>query len=347
VIFSKQVPLSSLITLCHTLRHNLAAGLTLREVFRQQAKKGPLPVRPIATRISADLEKGGDLETALKKEKAYFPTLFVAMATIGEESGALPDVFAELEKYYSLQQKLRRQFISQISWPVIQFCLAIAVLTLLILILGWIAEMHPGSKPFDPLGLGLLGPSGAIKFLAFVFLFLALLAGIYWGGRHLLKQKGAIDDWLLRIPVIGPCIRAFALTRFCVGLRLTLETGMPITRALDLSLQATDNDAFVSRSEKVRAGLRAGDELAPTLARTRLFPEEFENILSNAEEGGRLTEVLEHQTKYYEEESSRRLTILTQVASWGVWLAVAIVIIIAIFRIFLTYLGVLEEYSRF
>src|SRR5262245_65592943 len=151
-------------------------------------------------------------------------------------------------------------------------------------------------KPYDPLGWGLYGESGALIFLSIVFLFFFLIAGSYYFAKHMLRQKGGVDEFLLRIPVIGPTLRAFALTRFCVGLRLTMETGMPITRAVDLSLRATDNDAFVSRSAMVRERLRAGDELAPSLARTRLFPEEVENILATAEEAGRLTEVLEHQT---------------------------------------------------
>ena len=342
MVFSKRLPLSSLITLCHSLRHYLSAGLTLREVFRQQAKKGPLAVRPVAERISQELNKGEDLESALRSEQRAFPPLFLALASVGEESGALPEVFTELEKYYDLQQKLRRQFLGQIAWPVFQLCGAIVVITLLILVMGFIAEMNPTNKPFDPLGLGLLGPSGAITFLTIVFLILAALAAVYFGGKHLLRQKGAVDGFLLRLPVLGPTLRALALTRFCLGLRLTLETGMPITKALELSLRATDNDAFVAQTQLVRDSLRGGDELAESLAKTRLFPEDFQNILATAEESGRLTEVLENQTQYYQEESSRRLTILTHLAGWCVWLAVAILIIIAIFRIALTYIGLLD-----
>jgi type IV pilus assembly protein PilC len=342
-VFSKRLPLSSLITLCHSLRHYLSAGLTLREVFRQQAKRGPGPVRPVAERISQDLEKGEDLESALKSEQHAFPPLFLALASVGEESGSLPEVFTELEKYYDLQQKLRRQFLGQIAWPVFQLCAAIVVITLLILVMGLIADKRPGGKPFDPLGLGLLGPSGAIIFVTVVLLIFLLLAFVYYGGKHLLRQKGLVDNFLLRLPVLGPTLRALALTRFCLGLRLTLETGMPIARALELSLRATDNDAFAAKTQEVRDSLRAGDEVAEALAKTRLFPEEFQNVIATAEESGRLTEVLEHQTKYYQEESSRRLTVLTHVAGWCVWLAVAVLIIIAIFRIFFTVIGLPDQ----
>lgn len=341
MLFSKRLPLTDLINVCHTLRHNLAAGLTLRRVFQQQADRGPTLVRPIARRISEKLEHGESLEVALKPEEPYFPPLFLSMAIIGEESGALPEVFTELEKYYVLQQKLRRQFMSQIAWPVLQLSMAIAVLTLMIFVLGFLPPLENG-KPYDPLGLGLFGPEGAIKFLAGVFLIFALIAGIYYGGRHLLRQKGAMDEFLLRLPVLGPTIQAFALTRFCVGLRLTLDTGMPITRAMDLSLRATDNDAFVAKSEPIRDALSEGEEVAQSLKKSRLFPVDFENILANAEESGRMTQVLDHQTKYYEEESSRRLTILTKVAGWGIWLIVAIILIVVIIRMYMSYLGLLD-----
>jgi type II secretory pathway component PulF len=339
VLFSKRLPLSSLITFCHTLRHNLSAGLSLQRVFRQQSERGPQLIRPIAARVRAKIDKGDDLESALQAEEAYFPPLFLSMAVIGEESGSLPEVFTELEKYYMLQQKLKRQFLSQISWPVFQLLIAIAVIAFTILILGLLAP-NP-QDAFDMTGFG-TGPVAAVRFLAIVFLIFAVIAGAYFGSKRMLRQKGVIDAFLLRIPVIGPCIRAFVMTRFCVSMRLTMETGMPITRAVDLSLQATDNDAFVAKSEQVRDALSDGEELAESLRKTRLFPVDFENILANAEEAGRMNAVLEHQAKYYEEESSRRLTILATVAGWGVWLCVAGFLVWMILRMAMKYIGLLD-----
>lgn len=55
--------------------------------------------------------------------------------------------------------------------------------------------------------------------------------------------------------------------------------------------------------------------------------------------------MLAHQTQQYQEEASRRLTILTVVASWLVWLAVAILIVVIIFRIVLSYLTLLDQLS--
>jgi Type II secretion system (T2SS), protein F len=115
---------------------------------------------------------------------------------------------------------------------------------------------------------------------------------------------------------------------------------MSITSALRLSLRATSNAAFVARTDTVIARLKEGDDLTLALTGAGLFPDDFLHIVTVAEESGRLSEVMEHQTKHYEEEANRRLLVLNMLSSWGVWLAVAILLIVMIFRIFtIAYLG--------
>ena len=81
MLFSSQLSLKNLIEFCRVLRHSLGAGLSIRNVFRQQAEKGAPAVRPIAGRISEEIEKGESLESALLLERRYFPAMFVSMAT--------------------------------------------------------------------------------------------------------------------------------------------------------------------------------------------------------------------------------------------------------------------------
>jgi len=344
MLFSSRLPLSSLIEMCRVLRHNLGAGLSLVDVFRQLARKGSAPVRPVAQRIVSQLQEGHDLEKALDRERAAFPPLLISMAVVAEQTGNLPEVFRELERYFVMQQKLRRQFLAASAWPLFQFVAAIGVITLLILLLGVIAEMFPGSTPFNPLGL--LGVKGAVIFLSCVFGTLAVLVGGYLLLTRTLQQRPAVDRILLRLPVLGPCLSALALARFCLALRLTLETGMPITRALRLSLRATGNAAFMAQLGPVTASLEEGDELAQALATAGVFPENFRNIVAVAEEGGRLTESLEHETEHYQEEAGRRLVALTTVAGWGVWVLVGTFIVFVIFRIMFSYLSLIEDLTK-
>jgi type IV pilus assembly protein PilC len=346
MLFSRRLPLPALIQLCRSLKHNLDAGIMLRDVFRQQAQRGPASVRPVADRIAQALTEGDNLATALHREKALFPPLFLSLTEVGEETGNLPEVCGELEKYYQLQRKFWQQFISQSILPVLQFVAATFVIALLLVILGWIADVNR-TKPMDPLGLGLTGARGAVVFLVTIYGTLAaLVAGYAILGRSL-EQKAMVDRVLLRLPVIGPFLWDLCLNRFCVGLRLTMDSSMPMADALDLSLRATGNAAFISKGRVIRNSIMSGDDLTTALTRCKLLPVDFVNIIAVAEEGGRVPEVMANQAHYYEEEATRKLAVLTRVAGFGIWLFVAILIIMAIFRIAGIYINALNQAGGF
>jgi type IV pilus assembly protein PilC len=338
MLLSRRLPLNSLIELCRALRHNLGAGLPIVKVFRQQAERGSSAVRPVAGRIRQDIENGDNLEHALKKEVGVFPPLFLALVYVGERTGQLPEVLGELEKYYLLQQRLWRQFIGQILWPVFQLVAGILVISAEIWILGIIGK-STGTKPLDPLGIGLTGTKGALIFLFGSFGALGGLIALYLFLSRSLRHKAVVDAVLLRIPALGPTLRALALMRFCLALRLTLETGMPIRQALRLSLWATGNAAFEATSETAEEAIRRGDDLTTALTTTRVFPQDFLDVVASAEEGGRTAEVMKNRAEYYEDVARMRLGILARVASFAIWAAVAIVMVVAIIRMYMNILG--------
>jgi type IV pilus assembly protein PilC len=279
MLLSRSVPLPCLIEFTCVVRYNLSAGLTLRRVLRQQAERGPMAIRPVAERISKQLEQGESFEEALKGEKAAFPPLFISLAAMGEQTGALPEVLAELEKFYVFQQRLQREFLRHIAWRMLHY-------------------------------VGAFG----------------LLIGAYYFITRILKQRELVDTVLLRTWVIGPTLQAMAMTRFCFALCLTTESGMPIAKALCLSMRATGNGAFRARVDNLRKSIRNGEGLPLALRKTDVFPEDFLDIVESAEEAGRLSEALRHQTNFYEEETRRRLTTLTTIASWAFFLGGACLI---------------------
>ena len=338
MLFSRRLPVSSLIELCRVLRHNLGAGISLVKVFRQQVRRGSVAVRPLAERISLELERGESLEVALQAEKKYFPPLFLALAGVGEHTGNLPEIFGELEKYYILQQKLWRQFLVQIWWPVFQFVAATLVIAALIFIMGIINEGK------DPLGIGLTGAGGSPPF-----------------PRHGLWDAGGPGSDLPGVnPVAAPpggggpvpvAAAGFWVVPACPGHDALLygprvdagnrhaDRGCPAASAYWLPAMQ-----LLPPGRKVLLSACAGDDLTVALAASGLFGETFQNILAVAEESGRVPEVMRHQAEYYEEEAGRRLAVLTRVAGTVVWMVVAGFIIIAIFLIFSGYLQAINNF---
>jgi type II secretory pathway component PulF len=338
MLFSKQMPLPSVIAICRALRHNLGAGLTLVQVFRQQAERGPSGVRPLAGRVLAGLEKGDCLSDTLANEKGVLPHLFLSLVKVGEETGHLAEIFGELENYYILQDKLRKQFRSQTMLPVIQLGLAFLILAGLIFILGMIASAR-NSRPIAIFGLS--GTQGAVLFLLFSFGSVVLLLILYRTAGRAARQKPTVDALLLRLPGVGPCLEALVMGRFTMALHITMDSGMPIARALRLSLLATGNSAFTAQTETITQAVKNGTPVVEALTRSGLFSLEFLSVAAVGEEGGRFPEVMRQQSDYYHEEAARRLTIATRLASMLVWLIYAAFMIWAIFNVASIYLGAL------
>lgn len=341
MLFDAAFSPKALAPLCRWLRHGLEAGLSLTHVVTQMSQKGPEEVRPAVNRVAYRLKQGGSLEDALAEEER-FPQLFRDLAAAGEQTGHLPEVFRELEEYYDTQITIRRRFIQEITWPIVQFVLAILVIAFLIFILGWVAESR-GGDPIEPIGLGLSGASGAIIFLVGV---VSIVVGGFLLYRYLSRKVrywAKVEAKLLKVPAIGPCLDALAMQRFCLCLRLTSEVGMSAPAAVKQSLKATGNAAFQQNQKKAIKVLKSGGELVPALRKCNVFTDEFLQSLGVAEETGQVPEVLARLTDQYREEASRRLSALSRVASFAVWGMVAVFITIMIFRIASVYLGILDS----
>jgi type IV pilus assembly protein PilC len=313
---------------CRSLRHMLSAGLTVAQAMKHQAKSGPTLLRPIAKRIAAQLGEGDDLQTALREEARFFPPLYLAIGAVAEETGTLPEALKELEDFFTLQNSLWKRFIAQITWPIVQFVLATLIVSLLIYLLGFIASGSHGLKV-----LGLQGGSGAAIFFFGVWgSILALFVFIQFC-RHGIGRGPAIDRFFLRLFALGPALEAMALSRFSLAMSVTLEAGVPVAEAVRLSLESTNNYAYMDRIKPAQAMIKTGQSLSESLGDQHIFPEQFISIVETAEISGNEPEVFYRQSKQYSEIAEVRLRVLATAAYWIVWGLVAVFIIVLIFNI--------------
>jgi type IV pilus assembly protein PilC len=337
-MFSRRLSAGELAVLCRSVRHPLAAGLTLVQVLRQQTQRGPFAVRALADRLLTAVQAGDPLGTALEREQDVLPPLFVAMGKVADETGHLPEVLGELERYYQMEQQLRRRFRSETILPILQYVFAVLLITGLIYVLGMFAP--PGRPPLLTV-FGLGGALGALAFFA-IAAGAPVAAWLLWQMlKRYSRQRAIVDRLLLRLPVLGPCVEALALGRFTLALQLTLDSSLPIARALRLSLRATGIAAYAAAADRVAGALKGGETLTDALTQSGLFHEEFLHIIDSAEQVGRVPEAMQQQAEYYHEEASRRLKALAQAASRGIWCLYAVFMVWMIFKIAGVYLGAL------
>ncbi|MGD9645314.1 MAG: type II secretion system F family protein [Pirellulales bacterium] len=337
-----RIALRELGGLCRRIGLALETGLDIRRVLSREA--GGRASRPLARRldqVAIDIGRGRTLTDSLADTGKFFPPLVHEMVGVGEETGQLPEVLRRLAEHYEAQLKLRRTFLAAIAWPLTQLAAAISIVGFLIWILGIIATSS-GGEPLDVVGLGLTGNRGAA-------IYFGTVAAIGVGGwllvRALLRSRfwaGPFERLLWAVPVLGSSLRTLALSRLAWSLHLTLDTGMPLKRALPLSLRSTHSHLFAEQSDRVVRDVQRGREISEALADTRAFPADFLDALEVGERSGRLPETMRLLSAQYEEHARRALATLTMLAGFAVWAGVALLIAAVVIRLFMYYVGTIN-----
>ncbi len=339
-MFSSQLSATTLENFCRTLSRGLQAGLDPIRIFRMEEKRGGSALSKASGKIADSLSKGDSLKESFDQHPDLFPLLMLSMIQVGEETGSLPEILAELSRHYGEQAMLQRKLKSQITMPVFQFGMAIAIIAILILILDFLPKSQ-GQANYDPLGWGLKGATGSIFFLG-------IITSIIIGGVLLWKIvlnnvafKAKISALFVNLPMVGAYLKESALGKFSIGLGLTLDSPMSTKKALKLSMEITSNDAFIQACQPVLATVKKGQPIVQALSQCNIFPEEYLAQIEVAEESGSIPETCKRLALQHSEEAGRQLSIIFYLLGGAVWLCTAGFIIFIIARMYGSYLGAL------
>lgn len=343
---SATLPLKTLAHACRSLSTLLESGVEVRQSFKLASTKvSDARCRAAFAEINVQISAGHEISAAMREQGRTFPELMIDMIEMSEGTGSLPEVLTHLAEHYENNLRLRREFVSSIAWPMIQLVAAVLIIALLILIFGMIPD-NPGGPNIKQLTFGLAGVSGAIIWLSGTLGSAALLWFGYQISIRLFAAKRVLDPLWLRVPVLGTCLRSFAIARFSWAYYLTQQSGMPMVRSLTSSLKATNNGAFQEATPLICAGIREGEDLSVVLEASHLFPEEYLHMVSVGETSGTVPEMLHRLSPQFEEQARRSLKALTAAISWLVWLSVATFIVFFIFKFFLWYVSMINDAVR-
>jgi type IV pilus assembly protein PilC len=335
MLFESRVRLRELAGLCRRLALAVDAGLDDRRIWSREAQQGSSAFRRRLEVVRNAVAQGDSLTDALSATGEFFPTLMRETVAIGEQTGKLAVVLRSLADHYEHLLRLRRAVLPQLVWPGIQLTVAAAVVGLLI----WLG----GILGFDFLGFGLTGSAGLIAYAGLVAALCAAAWFLYSAGRRGRLWIKPLQRATLRLPWIGRPLETISLARMAWTLHLALDVEMDLRRVMPLALRSSGNALYREHEDAVVAAMARGDEIHMALQRCGVFPDDFVHAVQTAEESGRLVEAMGHLARQYEEQSRAALQGLSVILGFGVWAAVALVMVFLIFRLFSFYTRTLFE----
>jgi len=255
--------------------------------------------------VKEDVESGSTFADALKKHPKAFNELYVNLVAAGEVGGILDTILNRLAVYIEKSLKLKKQVKSAMTYPVTIVGIALVVIAVILVFV-----IPAFEKMFSDFGGALPMPTQiVINISNFVQDYILLIIGtiifvIFAAKKIYSTEKGRdkIDNWALRLPVMGILIRKVAVAKFARTLSTMISSGVPILDGLDIVRKTAGNRTVEKAIGQVRSSISEGKTIAGPLKASGVFPPMVCQMIEVGEQAGALDTMLSKIADFYDDE---------------------------------------------
>jgi len=300
-----------------------ALGILSREATRIAPKK-------LWAIIHDQVSGGMSLADALGHHPQAFSPIYVAMVRAGETGGFLDLVLEQIATFRAREADLKSRVRAALTYPIILAVLAAGILVfLLTFFIPRFSQMFAefgGSLP--ALTRYIVATSELLVKYWLVFV-LGIILIIFAIQRMLSSEEGrrGMATFVLRLPLFGTGMARFALVRFCRMLGTLVGAGVPLIASLRVAKEAIGNQVLADTVTSAIESVQKGHPLARSLESCRvLFPAAVIEMVSVAEESGRLDQELTRLATTYDQELDRHLKMIVTLIEPALLFLMAVVV---------------------
>ncbi len=296
-----------LINFCFHMEQLLQAGVPLLEGLADLRDSMEHPrFREVIANLIDEVEGGKTLSAAMAEHPVVFDTLFVNLIKAGETTGQLSEVFASLTKTIKWHDELASTTKKILIFPAFVGTVVFGVTFFLMVylvpqLIGFIKEMG-GVLPFHTRALI------AVSYFCVHYWYLILIipVTIFFGVRFLAatnpKVRYLLDDWKMKIWLIGPVLKKLMLSRFANFFAMMYRAGIPVLHCLEISEGIVGNVVIKEALQDVGASIREGVSIAAGFETSGLFPPLVVRMLKIGESTGALDDALLNVSYFYDRD---------------------------------------------
>src|SRR3989338_879136 len=304
--FLNRVKTRDLVFFCRQLSVIVSANVPLVQGLRiltNQTESTTL--KSIISEVADDVDGGAKLSAALGRHVGVFSDFFINIIRSGETSGKLEEVLGyladQMEKDYDLISRIRGAMI----YP--GFIIAGLGLVGAFMMISVVPQLTGALKESGvqlPLATKIL--IAVSEFLAnFWWLALLALIGLGIGFRLLIKTgpgRRQWDNFKLKAPIFGAFAQKIILVRFTRSLHTLIAGQIALTKSLNIAADVVGNIVFRDLILKTAAEVEAGNSIATVFLQSKEMPVMVSQMLNLGEKTGRLEDILEKLSGFYDRE---------------------------------------------
>jgi type IV pilus assembly protein PilC len=237
------------------------------------------------------------------------------MVKAGELGGVLDVVLNRVAGFLESRSKLSNKVRTALTYPasllVISLLVVWFMLTFILPKFSAIFTSTGGELPaFTQLLINIsnvLRSPFILVIVAFIWFTVSYARSYYQSEEGRLK----IDTFSLKIPIFGPILKKVAIARFSRTFGTLIESGVPITTALDVTRSSINNALLESVLIKVKKDIEEGSPISNQLQKSEVFPPMVTQMVAIGEEAGELENMLNKIADFYDDEVDSSVESLT------------------------------------
>ena len=256
--------------------------------------------------MTEDVEGGMPLSEAMAKHPKTYDKLYVNITRAGEAGGVLDQMLERLATFMEKSQKLKKQVISALIYPIAVIIVAGLILYLIITFIVpkftvMFQDMKAGELPVPTKVLiAMSSKFGEYWYLVLLIPFALFVIYRLIGSSH--SGKRALDIIKMHVPVFGTIMRKSVLSRFLRTLGVLITSGVPLLEALSIVREATGNVVISDAIGKIHDSVREGDDIAGPMDQTGICDRMVVNMVAVGEETGELDKMLMRVADTYDDD---------------------------------------------
>ena len=260
--------------------------------------------------VLTNLEGGRDLAGSLARHPKIFPSLYISIIRVGEETGTLDASFKRLAEYLAQDQDMKDRIKAATRYPIIVMgVIAIAIGVLTTFVIPKFAPLFSALGDNIPIPTLIIMKVSAFAQSNWHLVIGAIFMSIFAARQYVATEKGRFqwDKVKLRLPAIGPLVHQGILARITRSLAISLGAGMPVIQTLKVIAQSAGNDFMAERVGRMREAVERGDPVSRAAGSVGMFPPLVLQMMAVGEETGELPALLDEVADFYEREVDYKL----------------------------------------
>jgi type IV pilus assembly protein PilC len=296
-----------LINFCFHMEQLLQAGVPLLEGLADLRDSIEHPrFQDVIANLVSEIEGGKTLSAAMADHPQVFDVLFVNLVIAGEATGELAKVFAALTKTIKWQDELAATTKKLLLFPAFVGSVVLAVTFFLMIYLvpqlvTFITGMG-GKLPLHTRALIATSNFCVNYWYLILLLPIALFFGIKFLAAASTRARYRLDDWKLRVWLIGPILKKILLSRFANFFAMMYAAGIPVLHSLKIAEGIVGNLVIKEALQEVAEDIQDGASIAASFENSGLFPPLVVRMLRVGETTGALDDALLNVSYFYDRD---------------------------------------------